>query len=159
MNDREKWRERVRDIRATSTTWWWWWWYIYIYIKLWIVKTQSQQYLAVVSFSPMHSSGQVILVAYLGRGGWTSCGSFRVGLSYLCAFIEPSLRFINSSTQLCLVQGFPGFYHLIIAVIYINNRTLEWWFQCSQIARETWVQSPVESYQRLKNMVLDSFLV
>ena len=26
MNDREKWRERVRDIRATSTTWWWWRW-------------------------------------------------------------------------------------------------------------------------------------
>ena len=25
MNDREKWRERVRDIRATSATWWWWW--------------------------------------------------------------------------------------------------------------------------------------
>ena len=22
MNDREKWRERVRDIRATNTTWW-----------------------------------------------------------------------------------------------------------------------------------------
>ena len=28
MNDREKWRERVRDIRATSTTWWWWWWWL-----------------------------------------------------------------------------------------------------------------------------------
>ena len=26
MNDREEWRERVRDIRATSVTWWWWWW-------------------------------------------------------------------------------------------------------------------------------------
>ena len=25
MNDREKWRERVRDISAGSTTWWWWW--------------------------------------------------------------------------------------------------------------------------------------
>ena len=25
MNDREKWRERVRDIRAGATTWWWWW--------------------------------------------------------------------------------------------------------------------------------------
>ena len=24
MNDREKWQERVGDIRATSTTWWWW---------------------------------------------------------------------------------------------------------------------------------------
>ena len=24
MNDREKWRERVRDIHASDTTWWWW---------------------------------------------------------------------------------------------------------------------------------------
>ena len=23
MNDREKWRKRVRDIRASGTTWWW----------------------------------------------------------------------------------------------------------------------------------------
>ena len=38
MNDREKWRERVRDIRVGGTTWWWWWWwyiYIYIYIYIW----------------------------------------------------------------------------------------------------------------------------
>ena len=34
MNDREKWREKVRDIRAGGTTWWWWWWYIYIYIYI-----------------------------------------------------------------------------------------------------------------------------
>ena len=27
MNDREEWRERVRDIRAACTIWWWWWWY------------------------------------------------------------------------------------------------------------------------------------
>ena len=26
MNDMEKWRERVRDIRANGTTWRWWWW-------------------------------------------------------------------------------------------------------------------------------------
>ena len=25
MNDRETWRERVRDIRASRTSWWWWW--------------------------------------------------------------------------------------------------------------------------------------
>ena len=24
MNDREKWRERVRDVRTAGTTWWWW---------------------------------------------------------------------------------------------------------------------------------------
>ena len=29
MNNRETWRERVRDIRASRTTWWWWWWYMY----------------------------------------------------------------------------------------------------------------------------------
>ena len=27
MNDRETYRERVRDIRASRTTWWWWWYY------------------------------------------------------------------------------------------------------------------------------------
>ena len=41
MNDRQKWRERVRVIRASGTTWWWYiyilvcvflWVYIYIYI-------------------------------------------------------------------------------------------------------------------------------
>ena len=40
MNDREKWPERVRDIRATSTTWWWWWWYMYhkiIYIYIYYI--------------------------------------------------------------------------------------------------------------------------
>ena len=25
MDDREGWRERVRDIRADGATWWWWW--------------------------------------------------------------------------------------------------------------------------------------
>ena len=32
MNDREKWRERVRDICATSTIWWWWWWFVFLVI-------------------------------------------------------------------------------------------------------------------------------
>ena len=36
MNDRKKWRERVRDIRATSTTWWWWG-YIYIYVYIYMI--------------------------------------------------------------------------------------------------------------------------
>ena len=33
MNDREEWRERVRDVRAASTIWWWWW-YTYTYLKV-----------------------------------------------------------------------------------------------------------------------------
>ena len=34
MNDREEWRERVRDIRATSAIWWWWW--VLSFKKRWI---------------------------------------------------------------------------------------------------------------------------
>ena len=41
MNDREEWRERVRDIRAASTIWWWWYIYIYIYIERERVKVRS----------------------------------------------------------------------------------------------------------------------
>ena len=33
INDREKWRERVRDIRVSGTTWWWWWWYAKIFLN------------------------------------------------------------------------------------------------------------------------------
>ena len=36
MNDREKWRERVSDIRAGDTTWWWWYIYIYVYMYIYI---------------------------------------------------------------------------------------------------------------------------
>ena len=28
INDWEKLRKRVRDIRANGTTWWWWWWFV-----------------------------------------------------------------------------------------------------------------------------------
>ena len=44
MNDREEWRERVRDIRATSATWW--------YLS-WMVQIASQQHFVTFSFSPM----------------------------------------------------------------------------------------------------------
>ena len=40
MNDREKWKERVRDIRATSATWWWWWWWYYIILYCWFFTLQ-----------------------------------------------------------------------------------------------------------------------
>ena len=34
MNDREKWRETVRDIRAGGATWWWWYSLNYYFIVL-----------------------------------------------------------------------------------------------------------------------------
>ena len=49
MNDREEWRERVRDIRATSATWWWWWWWWNVSISthlghLFMCSSTSLQY-------------------------------------------------------------------------------------------------------------------
>ena len=35
MNDRERWRERVRDTCADGTTWWWWWWLMLILVFEW----------------------------------------------------------------------------------------------------------------------------
>ena len=28
VNDRDGWRERVREICAGGVTWWWWWWWV-----------------------------------------------------------------------------------------------------------------------------------
>ena len=43
MNDREKWRERVRDIRASGMTWlWWWYMYIYIYIYIYVTLRKTK---------------------------------------------------------------------------------------------------------------------
>ena len=42
MNDRETWRERVRDIRASCTSWWYIYIYIYIYIKSIILEIWLQ---------------------------------------------------------------------------------------------------------------------
>ena len=44
MNDREKWRERVRDIHATSTTWWWWWYIIYP-IEYFLISSNTNGFL------------------------------------------------------------------------------------------------------------------
>ena len=43
MNDREEWRERVRDIRAASTIWWWWWWWL-IRRELFYIVWQEEIY-------------------------------------------------------------------------------------------------------------------
>ena len=43
MNDREEWRERVRDIRATSAIWWWWWFPQSQFGWVWFLSLMAQQ--------------------------------------------------------------------------------------------------------------------
>ena len=38
MNDREKWRERIGDIRASGTTWWWW---LRVSVKLGVITMKE----------------------------------------------------------------------------------------------------------------------
>ena len=49
MIDREKWRERVRDIRASGTIWWWW--YIYEWISGWYRYFRIDIYIYVYVFT------------------------------------------------------------------------------------------------------------
>ena len=44
MNDKEEWRERVRDIRATSAIWWWWWYFI--------KKNQQTRHIRIINLFP-----------------------------------------------------------------------------------------------------------
>ena len=48
MNDREEWRERVRDIRAASTIWWWWWLF-YMSFRLYIKSHIQSEYISNVN--------------------------------------------------------------------------------------------------------------
>ena len=74
MNDREEWRERVRDIRATSAIWWWWWW--------WWVFSQF-------------SVGMLWVYIYLGRFVWWGLFwisvvfplVFHLGISVFCVHL------------------------------------------------------------------------
>ena len=53
MNNREKWRERVRDIRAGGTTWWRWWWWNFVSLKQVInSSTWMDYYIGIFTSTP-----------------------------------------------------------------------------------------------------------
>ena len=45
----------------------------------------------------------------------------------------------------------PNQQYYVISFLMAIDRTLAWWLECFTMARKTWIQSQVESYQRLKN--------
>ena len=53
MDDRERWQERVREIRADGTTWWWWYIYIHTHTHIYIyiyIYTHTQIYIHTLQF-------------------------------------------------------------------------------------------------------------
>ena len=57
MNDREKWRERVRDIRASGTTWWWWWWW-------WFTSTCMYVCVCIYVLNVKHSFPLILMIIF-----------------------------------------------------------------------------------------------
>ena len=51
MNDREKWREIFRDIRAGGTTWWWWWWYVFFFHTISIIDCFVETYVVIILYT------------------------------------------------------------------------------------------------------------
>ena len=62
MNGRETWRERVRDIRASRTSWWWWWFNI--------ATTPRSGWKLFLEAHRKISFGYWVCVKYFGQAFW-----------------------------------------------------------------------------------------
>ena len=61
MNDREKWRERIRDIRACGTAWWGWW--LHSLIVWLLVSSLSPHNLHLLFCCVVHSCFDIVFIA------------------------------------------------------------------------------------------------
>ena len=92
MDDREEWRERVRDIRATSVTWWWWWGGVHIYFF-----TSAKYVLIVLLGGGCKIGSKSPYCCYMN--GCNLPDLFKTALSSLC-----NLNWVFSSSGLVYIQ-------------------------------------------------------
>ena len=76
-------------------------------------------------------------------------------------WLEPSSYCvgINCTFTFCITKVFGYFRSIMARFEFVIPEFLYVFLECSPMARETWVQSQVKSYQRLKKMVLDASLL
>ena len=97
MNNREKWRERVRDIRVSGTTWWWW--FVCVQLNVETVLSQTKQF----NISAHCSSFLPIERTLSGATTPGKSGLWRVGnKGVLCIPQSPSIT--GASPSDCLVS-------------------------------------------------------
>ena len=119
--DREKWRERVRDIRASGTTWWWWWWwYIYIYIyEHTQIYTHMYIYIYIYEhiFIDIHIYWQKFILIYL----WISDHIYRyiiIIIMWRCQHGYPRPSLVTPPYRPSLLAGPQGYIpYLLIAAV------------------------------------------
>ena len=92
MNDRDKWRERIRDIDASGTTsWWWWrWWFLVstiVYSLRIFFKISAQVFSLFWSFELIHWTRIVFLLSiHLWEGGVICLFLFVFCFVFCCCF-------------------------------------------------------------------------
>ena len=98
MNDREEWRERVRDIRATSAIWWWWW-YIYVHMHICMYVCMYVFYLYVGISVCLCVCMYVCMYRWIRQSichvGW-GCRKYRL---LLCTGVRPPPTSVLDMTQ------------------------------------------------------------
>ena len=145
MNDREKWRERVRDIRATSTTWWWWY-----YFLDWLGQLHGQCQYPYLQYHKIHigfcRSLSIALFIYSSRGlcSWCSevCIEFGQWAVWMCSpgfccflwcsyiffqlsqwelvvFVWAVLAFWETSILVCLWQFLVDGFDINVSFVFI----------------------------------------
>ena len=81
MNDREKWRERVRDIRAGGTTWWWWQYTILLYTRSCLKsrwKIVINRKIRISEYSKLIQNGYKSWHEWVGKDiHWDLCKKFK----------------------------------------------------------------------------------
>ena len=65
MNNREKWRERVRDIRASGMTWWWW---LISHLPKWMNKNNMK--ISLNSMVQIYSKKTLLSITTASRHLW-----------------------------------------------------------------------------------------
>ena len=178
-NDREKCRERIRDIRAGGMSWWW---YIYIYVYIYICMYKLSQY----TWDPCDLSNNNVVFIFVSDlkivyknnyyfsiiMPWTRkeqyfASQFGDKILQNCLKIDATHLYVN---VLLLRQETEKKKRLHVRktnIITIKNtdlmsldqRIYKWlslvlWVECSPMAQKTGVQSQVESNQRLKKTFL-----
>ena len=144
MNDREKWREMVKDIRAGGTTWWWWWWWKQNFIACRSSKVSSRPD-CIFEIPQLWQSAFSRMYCNSCCSCWFEAEIIKIGLSphkmnsnKILNFQEP-MPILNAHTKKCLEtyrmhlaspnlermlsrisQTFPGYVHLILFKYSLN---------------------------------------
>ena len=127
MNDREKSRERVRDIRASGTIWrWWWWWWLYHtswHIVFWLLMFagvffrigifKNRQKFPIGFNQKAAQDSQQNTSNFLSRSVYTFMHSFYRLLLIFC----PHLSLKNTPNHYTATAKFDSWYCLLVRTL------------------------------------------